>query len=816
MAGIAPLPDMPVVVELLFVDEEQRAGEGHLPLAKGIYADLERQLQDSSSHVRRKSAFGALVARGASVSFLADETQPRADQPGVVEAPEIPVVAVHSPPAVPSNGEAVDAETTTTQASSIMLVDGATSTAAVDPGGEVLSEALEVWTQPDSRSAPPPGAPGGGYALQVPPIMRFPKTPPSRKGASVVGGSWVASLFDWWPSCTPEPCKALPGISADACKISVSESVADHPCLPLPARTAALEDQAHEAGLGGWPLSIPHAFAAFPAAENSVEGAFAPASASASALTSAALRSAALACFRKAAVEVDDEELTVILAPSKGQKWGAASSRRTPSTASTTLPSPSQQDAKALLPAFAAYSRLVYPLDQVKALRLWPKADVSRCWPNGVPEDDISSRTGISLRSAEQGPISGHVAEVTGMPRGATEEFTTLLALPSAALAKRLLEAMQRRPRRPSACNTKSGDDLGAVRCELHMSVDVNLEIGLNSNFAAVVRRGICEACHVGAERVRICGVRDAALERGSEPSSPIGAQEPEVTGAEQPPPPCEAVSATVKESPAMETAVEGVAKLENREEAVPELVVHRADAAVDLSPAQPTEVPDATALDPAVSVTVCCAVAVEAPSPAEQSPQPDACAAPSSMHRSLEMSSSFEPEVCAPSLPAATASLAQAAAAPTVESLPVSPTAEPLMAEGSFVLTSTQQVSESTITVEVTEANVSPQLLEHKVAGLKQASSVSTSREQHAECPAASTMEIPLRSTSPHDASARAGVVATEPALPSTSTEQPCHSTVLATAAAAGAHATSAGSVAEDPPIDLYYEKQPSSPGGE
>merc|ERR1719326_905240 len=165
----------------------------------------------------------------------------------------------------------------------------------------------------------------------------------------------------------------------------------DHPCLPVPARSAGFDDQlSMEAGLGGWPLSIPHAFAAFPAPENSVEGAFAPASASTSALTSAALRSAATACFRKAAIEVDDDELTVILAPQK-TKWGAgglSTNERTPSTASTMAP-PSPQASPAL-PAFAALSRLVYPLAEVRALRLWPKGDVSRCWPNGTNEDGAS------------------------------------------------------------------------------------------------------------------------------------------------------------------------------------------------------------------------------------------------------------------------------------------------------------------------------------------------------------------------------------------------------------------------------------------
>lgn len=297
----------------------------------------------------------------------------------------------------------------------------------------------------------------------------------------------------------------------------------DHPCLPVQARAAGMDDQ-HEAGIGGWPLSIPHVYAAFPAPENSVEGAFAPASASTSALTSAALRSASVACFRKAAIEVDDEELTVILAPQKGQKCGAGSlsNERTPSTASTMAPPSPQAGCQAAspLPAFASFSRLVYPVAEVRSLRLWPKGDMARCWPNGMTEDVLTSASS-STRLAEQGPPWLNVAEVSGVPRGTSEEFTTLLALPSLGLAKRLVEAVQRRPRRhvPGHVQSSASVGRGAVRCELHMTVTVQLGPGSDVNLAAVVRRGICEACHVGAERVRICSMRDAASERGYQSS---------------------------------------------------------------------------------------------------------------------------------------------------------------------------------------------------------------------------------------------------------------------------------------------------------
>lgn len=276
----------------------------------------------------------------------------------------------------------------------------------------------------------------------------------------------------------------------------------------------------HEAGLGGWPLSLPSTFVAFPSSPFAVESAFAPADAtsvSASALASAALRSAATAPFRKAAIEVDDEELTVILTPLKSHKCSGSS--RTPSTASTMAP-PSPQVSQQL-PSVVAYSRLVFPLSALRSVKLWTKADVLCCWPNGVSDDtsmpSSSLRDASSLRTCDPGVAWTDVAEIAGLPRGGERELSVLLALPSTALAKRLQDALQRRPRRPHVPGTENASGfVGALRCELHIPVDMDLGPGHQTNFSAVVRRGICEACHVSADRVRVCSIRNTSFEKAA------------------------------------------------------------------------------------------------------------------------------------------------------------------------------------------------------------------------------------------------------------------------------------------------------------
>mmetsp|Transcript_143921 Transcript_143921/g.264431 ORF Transcript_143921/g.264431 Transcript_143921/m.264431 type:complete len:655 (+) Transcript_143921:108-2072(+) len=494
---------MPVVVELLLVDEDPSAGDGgHLATGKGIYADLARQLQDSNSHLRRKSAFGALVARGASVHFVNEE------QTILPKAQAIASDAT-APPTTAALATAAEESEMGTD-----LASGSAWGATREPSAASTDSARQ------GRAAQVAEAANTSIVLpqathQVPPIPHFP-TVPSKPLASVENWWRSVLLYDWWPSCTPEPCKALPGVPADPCKISVLENQLDHLCLP--ATSAQLEAAMHEAGLGGFPLSLPHAYAAFPKSAGSADGAFAPASATSTSLSSA-LQAASTAHFRKAGVEVDEDELTVIFAPQRSQKGGGAGSsrERTPSTASTMAPMSPQV---APLPPWVTYSRLIFPLAEVHAVKLWPKSDVAQCWnPDLRGADALKSFRGRDMQAppgspAGYGPPWPYIVQVSGVPRGAPEELVILLALPTLQLAKRLQEAALRRPRKTEPAADQR--NVGSVRCELHIAASLQVGPGPSTNFAAVVRRGVCEACHVGAERVRICSIRDAARERGA------------------------------------------------------------------------------------------------------------------------------------------------------------------------------------------------------------------------------------------------------------------------------------------------------------
>eukprot|EP00435_Cladocopium_sp_Y103_P075721 s111_g63.t1 len=69
-----PMPSSGLCVELLFLDEDTlECDEERRSSAKGLVASLQRQLGDAGSHVRRKSAFGSLVSRGAFVRVLGHE-----------------------------------------------------------------------------------------------------------------------------------------------------------------------------------------------------------------------------------------------------------------------------------------------------------------------------------------------------------------------------------------------------------------------------------------------------------------------------------------------------------------------------------------------------------------------------------------------------------------------------------------------------------------------------------------------------------------------------------------------------------------------
>ncbi|CAJ1448162.1 unnamed protein product [Effrenium voratum] len=81
------MPCPALCAELVFLDEALRLApklgdtsdydEERRSSAKGLVASLQRQLGDAGSHLRRKSAFGSLVSRGAFVRILGYEQQMR-------------------------------------------------------------------------------------------------------------------------------------------------------------------------------------------------------------------------------------------------------------------------------------------------------------------------------------------------------------------------------------------------------------------------------------------------------------------------------------------------------------------------------------------------------------------------------------------------------------------------------------------------------------------------------------------------------------------------------------------------------------------
>merc|ERR1719291_1660641 len=96
-----------------------------------------------------------------------------------------------------------------------------------------------------------------------------------------------------------------------------------------------------------------------------------------------------------------------------------------------------------------AYSRLVFPRAEVSAARLWSASEVSGAWP------EAASRRGGAAGN-DVGPPWTHVVEVAGKPRGAPEAVVILLALPTAAVAKRLHAAAT--GRRPSKGGSSAAD----------------------------------------------------------------------------------------------------------------------------------------------------------------------------------------------------------------------------------------------------------------------------------------------------------------------------------------------------------------------
>lgn len=495
-SAMSSIPGSPrwVIVDLVLLDAacQLSASESShsIRTATGIFTEIERQLQDHDSHLRRKSAFGAMVTRGASIRFVRSEqivfpSDPaaREDCSGMVAGPAAAMVA-----------EAVPNELEVPVRLGGNVTNGA-SGGAWSRSGEATPNGFDSEPWKRSGTSTPqrmrPTAP-------VPKISDFPKSSrPSLLPSS--GIALLDALVNWWPACTPA-CTMAPQQRVESCATVWAFA-------SVPPKEEAEQGIEFEAGLGGWPLCISQAFAAFPSLpEESCIG---------SLDWQHSLQSAG---FRRCAVELDDAELVVVFAP---QRRKAATTPSTPSDVGGGCGTPASTPAAApgaapVTPKFSdeaedgppvplCNSRLTIPCSGVMSVKPWPLAD-----------------TGMSARIRPVGEsgtsVWQHWVEVVAVPSGMDHNTRLILALPSAALALRLHDALAR-PRAVisgarhlgrSRSGTGPGPR-GAIRCELRIAAKVDLNApGSTTNCAAVVRRGLCEACHVSSDRVRIRGVRDS------------------------------------------------------------------------------------------------------------------------------------------------------------------------------------------------------------------------------------------------------------------------------------------------------------------
>jgi len=449
------------VVDLLLLDDGAQSPAPQMvsrtATAKGLYAELQRQLQEPNSHLKRKSALGALIGRGASARFIGHESLPLSNERGHI------------------------------------LYDATSAQAGVTIQDKFVQMDLTgdcSTDEPFSTSASSTSSSKHGRGItRVPRILDFPQSRSHTSMIPLSGMDFVTSLFSWMSPCAPASCKSLEPSRIDTGTIVVAPPEMHGTCVPMPSKMSAKEDSLgrFEAGLGGWPLCVSYALAAFQHPAQSGSG---------SPGTSGALQGAPAhgSRFRRAALEVDDVELAVILAPAQGEhSCGSSGLAQTPSTASTMdSPTPTTVFAGA-----AAHSRVVFSREDITSVKQWPRLDAAFCAsPQYQAAVDADS------------PCS-YVVEVSGTPRGASQPLTALLALPRSVLASRLHDALSRVDRR--VCRASAGGAREAVRCELEMNVNPALNsTGSEVNCAAVIRRGICEACHVGSERVWICRLRES------------------------------------------------------------------------------------------------------------------------------------------------------------------------------------------------------------------------------------------------------------------------------------------------------------------
>ncbi|CAK9114148.1 unnamed protein product [Durusdinium trenchii] len=394
-----PMPCSGLCVELLFLDEDTAEyDEERRSSAKGLVASLQRQLGDAGSHLRRKSAFGSLVSRGAFVRILSYEQISPRRQTSMVAA--------------------------------------------------TASECVSSWSRPgvvpERALAPPPRDAGGvGAEKHTVPKLHLRSSGPLALPTDGLGAAFAA-LFSWMPGCSTSLCRAEP---TDTVRVGT---------MPQAAPFDTQVEGKAEAGLGGWPLSLPEVHVAFLNASDLRKSA--PSLAASPGTSPRPSGTEGPPEFQRAAIELDEDEL-VLLCPAllKSVLGG------TPSTASS------------------------------KVSDAWPAPGRLVC-----PRAGLSRMRGLRAQELNNAPTP-HVLEFEVVSGG--QRFRLLAALPNGKVAARFREASQA----PAQQATPTPRPCNGVRCELRINAQLRLESNRDfQNCAAVVRRGICEATHVSAERVLV------------------------------------------------------------------------------------------------------------------------------------------------------------------------------------------------------------------------------------------------------------------------------------------------------------------------
>mmetsp|Transcript_95986 Transcript_95986/g.298880 ORF Transcript_95986/g.298880 Transcript_95986/m.298880 type:complete len:525 (-) Transcript_95986:90-1664(-) len=468
---------MPLAAELLLLDADGREpmppGGYHVATARRLYGELAHQLQDTRG-LRRRSAFGALLARGASLRLMREDAGP--------------ATASGAPPAAAA-GQAMGTDSV--------------------PLAPDLATGQATASSSSSSTAPGPAQLPRCQAQRIKVVPAIPRFPQAKQPAAAGAKGLLDTLFGWLPSCTSATCESANVGAIDSCTIVFSpDEQAAAPCMSLPTSAAPVEAEgtaerpaAHEAGLGGWPLCVPEVHAALLAPD--VQGPDRAADGFAPAMLDSAQ-------FHKAAMEVDDSELAVIFPRASGSSTcGTSRPPLTPSTASTVSrasrgeppPSPAAQ-----LP-WMARRRLVFPRNQISKVKLWPGPDLH---PETVPLAGYQNQTGPTLQN---------LVEVSGAPLGAPGPVVLVLALPSGEIASRLHEALRRGGRAALGLRSAARPAPGALgadaprqslRCELLVAASIRLEPEeQRATCEVVIQRSLCEALGVPPDRLRVLSLRE-------------------------------------------------------------------------------------------------------------------------------------------------------------------------------------------------------------------------------------------------------------------------------------------------------------------